>query len=60
MCGARGTGCERIGVVDSGLRADLERDDEVLVIGNVHGEDLVLGFDELRTVYEGTLPSLLS
>ena len=60
MCGARGFGCERIGVVDSGLRADLERDDEVLVIGNVHGEDLVLGFDELRTVYEGTLPSLLS
>ncbi|MFM2437690.1 MAG: hypothetical protein RLZ55_501, partial [Actinomycetota bacterium] len=58
MCGARHFACERIGVVDSGLRGDLERDDEVLVVGNVYGEDLVLGFDELRAAYEGTLPAL--
>ncbi|MFI0432936.1 MAG: phosphoribosylformylglycinamidine synthase subunit PurL [Candidatus Nanopelagicales bacterium] len=58
MCGARHFACERIGVVDSGLRGDLERDDEVLIVGNVYGEDLVLGFDELREAYEGTLPTL--
>ncbi len=58
MCGARHFPCQRIGVVDSGLRSDLERDDEVLVIGNVYGEDLIIGFDELRSAYEATLPAL--
>ena len=60
MCGARGFPCERIGVVDSGLGTDLGRDGEqVLVIGNVYGEGLVLGLDEVRETHEATLPRLL-
>ena len=60
MCGARHFPCERIGVVDSGLGADLGRDDQVLVIGNVYGDELVLGLDDVREAHEATLPTALA
>jgi phosphoribosylformylglycinamidine synthase len=60
MCGARNFPCERIGVVDSGLAADLSREDQVIVVGNVYGADLVLGLDEVRTAHEATLPAVLA
>ncbi len=60
MCRARNFPCERIGVVDSGLGGDLGRGDEqVVVVGNVYGEEIVLSLDELRTAHESTLPAVL-
>lgn len=60
MCSARGFPAERIGVVDSGLGADRGLDDQLLVIGNVYGDEVVLGLTELRTLHEATLPSLFN
>jgi phosphoribosylformylglycinamidine synthase subunit PurL len=60
MCKARHFPCERIGVVDSGLGADLGRDEQVIVIGNVHGSDLVLGLAELQAAHAATLPAALA
>ena len=60
MCAARHFPAERIGVVDSGLAEELGRDEQVLVIGNVYGEDLVFGFDELQTARETTIPAALA
>jgi len=58
MCTARGFPHERIGVVDSGLGGDRGIDDQLLVIGNVFGEELVLGLTELREHHDRTLPAL--
>ena len=59
MCAARGFPAERIGVVDSGLGADRGREQEqLLVIGNVHGAEIELGLGELREAYEATLPAI--
>ena len=61
MCGARGFPAERIGVVDSGLGADRGQPDaQVLVIGNVQGEEIVLDLAELREAYEATLPGIFA
>ncbi len=61
MCRARNFPCERIGVVDSGLGADIGRaDDQVLVIGNVYGADIVLGLNEVAAAHAATLPAALA
>ena len=61
MCGARGLPAERIGVVDSGLGADRGSNEaQLLVIGNVHGEEIELSLDELRQAHEATLPAIFA
>ena len=60
MCAARNFPAARIGVVDSGLAAELGREEHVLVIGNIYGEDLVFGFDELQTARDTTIPAALA
>jgi phosphoribosylformylglycinamidine synthase subunit PurL len=56
MCGARNFPCERIGVVDSGLGADLGIDDQVLVWNDLFQVTL----DELRAAHERTFPALFA
>ena len=61
MCAARGTTCTRIGVVDSGLAADVEGYADgtaLLVLDGAYGEQIALPLDELRSASEATLPAL--
>jgi phosphoribosylformylglycinamidine synthase subunit PurL len=60
MCGARGFPAERIGVVDSGLGNDRGQDEQLLVIGNVFGDEIVLSLSELRARHEAILPALFA
>jgi phosphoribosylformylglycinamidine synthase subunit PurL len=56
MCGARNFPCERIGVVDSGLGADLGIDGQVLMWSDQFHVEL----DDLRAAHEGTIPALFA
>ncbi len=58
MCAARGFPATRIGVVDSGMGAELGLEDQALVVDGVHGESVVLPLAEVRAAREATLPGL--
>jgi phosphoribosylformylglycinamidine synthase len=60
MCRARGFPATRIGVVDSGIGADLGvvGDRQALVVDGVHGETLVLPLLQVRAARAATLPAL--
>ncbi len=60
MCTARDFAHCRIGVVDSGIGAevDLAAGAQALVIDGVHGDRVVLPLDEVRAAREATLPKL--
>ncbi len=60
MCAARRFPFARIGVVDSGLGADLGAGDQVLQLDNVWGESVAWRLGELRASHEATLPALLA
>jgi phosphoribosylformylglycinamidine synthase len=60
MCAARGFAATRVGVVDSGIGAEVGVADggQALVIDAVHGESVVLPLDEVRAARDATLPAL--
>ncbi len=60
MCAARRYPFARIGVVDSGLGADLGVDDQVLQLDNVWGASVTWPLAELRQAHTATLPTLLA
>jgi phosphoribosylformylglycinamidine synthase len=60
MCGARGFAATRIGVVDSGIGAEMGLADgaQALVVDAVHGESVVLPLAEVRAARSATFPAL--
>jgi phosphoribosylformylglycinamidine synthase len=62
MCGARGFTATRVGVVDSGIGAEVGVADggQALVVDAVHGESVVLPLDEIRAARDATLPALFA
>ncbi len=62
MCSARGFPATRVGVVDSGIGAELgvTDDGQALVVDGVAGESVVLPLDELSVLRDRTLPDLFA